>query len=151
MKYSREGKSYSTNLAFTPFEYLRTEIGFKLRKRKSPLPPGLTKPLRIRRSEKEKQICHWYSQGGEFIKAINAIDTEIGQQLSLRRKHREAFHVVISEVPEIIFRCVSRDEAALAVAQKVFKGLYDNASNSIHVGAHLGILIAIRDVCKLKF
>ncbi|KAE9611238.1 putative CCR4-Not complex component, Not1, CCR4-NOT transcription complex subunit 1, HEAT [Lupinus albus] len=56
---------------------------------------------------------------------------------------------VISEVPEILLRCVSRDEAALAVAQKVFKGLYDNASNSIHVGAHLGILTAIRDVCKL--
>ncbi|KAK7281858.1 hypothetical protein RIF29_10181 [Crotalaria pallida] len=100
---------------------------------------GLTKPLRIRRSEKEKQICHWYSQGREFIKAINAINTEIGQQLSLRRKHREGTFVPC------------RDEAALAMAQKVFKGLYDNASNSIHVGAHLGILIAIRDVCKLKF
>ncbi|CAJ1948188.1 unnamed protein product [Sphenostylis stenocarpa] len=56
---------------------------------------------------------------------------------------------VVSEVPEIILRCVSRDEAALAVAQKVFKGLYDNASNNIHVSAHLSILTAIRDVCKL--
>ncbi|PQM37003.1 CCR4-NOT transcription complex subunit 1 isoform X1 [Prunus yedoensis var. nudiflora] len=56
---------------------------------------------------------------------------------------------VIGEVPEIILRCVSRDEAALAVAQKVFKGLYENASNHIHVGAHLAILTAIRDVCKL--
>ncbi|OIV91490.1 hypothetical protein TanjilG_02108 [Lupinus angustifolius] len=56
---------------------------------------------------------------------------------------------VISEVPEIILKCVSRDEAALAVAQKVFKLLYDNASNSIHVSAHFGILTAIRDVCKL--
>ncbi|RZC20257.1 CCR4-NOT transcription complex subunit 1 isoform D [Glycine soja] len=56
---------------------------------------------------------------------------------------------VISEVPEIILRCVSRDEAALAVAQKVFRGLYDNASNNIHVTAHLAILTAIRDVCKL--
>lgn len=27
--------------------------------------------------------------------------------------------VVIAEVPEIILRCISRDEAALAVAQKV--------------------------------
>lgn len=27
---------------------------------------------------------------------------------------------VISEVPEIILRCISRDEAALAVAQKVY-------------------------------
>ncbi|XP_007052185.2 PREDICTED: CCR4-NOT transcription complex subunit 1 [Theobroma cacao] len=56
---------------------------------------------------------------------------------------------VISEVPEIILRCVSRDEAALAVAQKVFKGLYENASNSLNVSAHLAILAAVRDVCKL--
>ncbi|XP_073219959.1 uncharacterized protein [Cicer arietinum] len=56
---------------------------------------------------------------------------------------------VISEVPEIILRCVSRDEAALAVAQKVFKGLYDNASNNVHVCTYLAILTAIRDVCKL--
>ncbi|PON57727.1 CCR4-NOT transcription complex subunit [Trema orientale] len=56
---------------------------------------------------------------------------------------------VVAEVPEIILRCVSRDEAALAVAQKVFKGLYENASNNVHVGAHLTILTAIRDVCKL--
>ncbi|GLT84370.1 hypothetical protein SLE2022_026050 [Rubroshorea leprosula] len=56
---------------------------------------------------------------------------------------------VISEVSEIILRCVSRDEAALAVAQKVFKGLYENASNSLHVSAHLAILAAVRDVCKL--
>lgn len=56
---------------------------------------------------------------------------------------------VVAEVPEIILRCVSRDEAALAVAQKVFKGLYENASNPVHVGAHLSILTAIRDVCKL--
>ncbi|PIA29475.1 hypothetical protein AQUCO_06000080v1 [Aquilegia coerulea] len=56
---------------------------------------------------------------------------------------------VIAEVPEIILRCVSRDEAALAVAQKVFKRLYENPSNSTDVGAHLAILVAIRDVCKL--
>ncbi|OWM64897.1 hypothetical protein CDL15_Pgr028614 [Punica granatum] len=56
---------------------------------------------------------------------------------------------IIAEVPEIILRCRSRDEAALAVAQKVFKGLYENAANSYHVGAHLAILAAIRDVCKL--
>ncbi|XP_044493750.1 CCR4-NOT transcription complex subunit 1-like [Mangifera indica] len=56
---------------------------------------------------------------------------------------------VIAEVPDIILRCISRDEAALAVAQKVFKGLYENASNSLHFGAHLAILAAIRDVCKL--
>ncbi|CAA0820384.1 transcription regulators [Striga hermonthica] len=56
---------------------------------------------------------------------------------------------VIAEVPAVILRCISRDEAALAVAQKAFKGLYENASNSAHVNAHLAILAAIRDVSKL--
>ncbi|KAM7476295.1 hypothetical protein LguiB_023538 [Lonicera macranthoides] len=56
---------------------------------------------------------------------------------------------IIAEVPAIILRCISRDEATLAVAQKVFKGLYENASNGAHVGAHLAILAAIRDVSKL--
>ena len=32
---------------------------------------------------------------------------------------------------------------------QVFKGLYENGSNNIHIGAHLAILTAIRDVCKL--
>jgi CCR4-NOT transcription complex subunit 1 len=31
---------------------------------------------------------------------------------------------------------------------QVFKGLYENGSNNIHIGAHLAILTAIRDVCK---
>ncbi|KAF5732911.1 Ccr4-not transcription complex putative isoform 1 [Tripterygium wilfordii] len=56
---------------------------------------------------------------------------------------------VVAEVPEIILRCVNRDEAALAMAQKVFKALYENASNTAHVNAFLAILIALRDVCKL--
>lgn len=56
---------------------------------------------------------------------------------------------VIAQVPEIILRCISRDEAALVVAQKVFKSLYENASNSKHVKAHIKILAAIRDACKL--
>lgn len=32
------------------------------------------------------------------------------------------FQGIIGQVPEIILKCVSRDEAALAVAQKVFLG-----------------------------
>lgn len=54
----------------------------------------------------------------------------------------------MNEVPEIITQCVSRDEAALAIAQKVFKRLYENTASQIHVVVHLGILEAIRDVCK---
>ncbi|XP_020592534.1 CCR4-NOT transcription complex subunit 1 isoform X2 [Phalaenopsis equestris] len=56
---------------------------------------------------------------------------------------------VIAEVPDILLRCVSKDEAALAVAQKVFKSLYESSSNAVYVGAYLAILLAIRDVCKL--
>ncbi|KAJ4956450.1 hypothetical protein NE237_013233 [Protea cynaroides] len=68
----------------------------------------------------------------------------------ITRDAREAeIQGVISEVPEIILRCISRHEAALALAQKVFKSLYENASNSVHVDAHLAILVAIRDVFKL--
>lgn len=37
----------------------------------------------------------------------------------------------------------------VALVKQVFKGLYENASSHIHVGAHLAILTAIRDVCKL--
>ncbi|XP_021286308.1 CCR4-NOT transcription complex subunit 1-like [Herrania umbratica] len=56
---------------------------------------------------------------------------------------------VVFQIPKIILKCVSRDEAALAIAQKVFKSLYEKASNSSHVGLHISILAAIRDVCKL--
>ncbi|KAK4839920.1 hypothetical protein QYF36_025957 [Acer negundo] len=55
---------------------------------------------------------------------------------------------IIAQIPEIILKCVNRDEVALAVAQKVFKSLYENASNTLR-SAHLSILVAIRDVCKL--
>lgn len=37
----------------------------------------------------------------------------------------------------------------LEMLVQVFKSLYENASNSLHVGSHLAILAAIRDVCKL--
>ncbi|CAL5366926.1 unnamed protein product [Camellia sinensis] len=40
---------------------------------------------------------------------------------------------LIAQIPEIILKCISRDEAALAVGQKVFKSLYEKASSSSHV------------------
>ncbi|KAI3693882.1 hypothetical protein L1987_76837 [Smallanthus sonchifolius] len=58
---------------------------------------------------------------------------------------------IIGEVPGVILRCLSRDEAALAVAQKVFQGLYENAANTAHVNAHFVMLSAICDVSKLVF
>ncbi|CAN6300160.1 unnamed protein product [Urochloa humidicola] len=56
---------------------------------------------------------------------------------------------VIAEVTDILLRCVSRDEAALAVAQKVFRSLYENASKNNFVTWLLATLVAVRDVCKL--
>ncbi|KAL5134617.1 CCR4-NOT transcription complex subunit 1 [Glycine soja] len=146
-------------------------------------------------------------------KAINTIDTEIGQQLSLRRKHREGMGSTFFDanlypqgsmggVPEplrpkpgqlsLSQQRVYEDfvrlpwqsqsspsshsmSSGVAVQsgtgltgtngsvsgqsnpgypvttgyEGVFRGLYDNASNNIHVTAHLAILTAIRDVCKL--
>lgn len=55
---------------------------------------------------------------------------------------------IIAEVPAIILHSISREEAALAVAQKAFKALYENSSNSACVSSHLAILAAIRDVSK---
>lgn len=83
---------------------------------------------------------------------------------------------VIAEVPDILQRCVRRDEAALSIAQKVchpfllrnyafiplvlnfsctwlcllqvFRSLYENASKSTYVTWLLATLAAIRDVCK---
>ncbi|WZZ19713.1 hypothetical protein YC2023_112802 [Brassica napus] len=87
---------------------------------------------------------HIVMQKMEDLVANNAGDGEI-QVLECISCYSE---VVVSEVPEIILRCISRDEAALAVAQKAFKALYENASSSLHVSANLAILVAIRDVCK---
>ncbi|XP_048534491.1 CCR4-NOT transcription complex subunit 1-like isoform X2 [Triticum urartu] len=56
---------------------------------------------------------------------------------------------VIAEVPDILHRCVKRDEAALLIAQKVFRSLYENASKSTYLTWLLATLAAIRDVCKL--
>ncbi|KAK8969351.1 hypothetical protein KSP40_PGU002018 [Platanthera guangdongensis] len=68
----------------------------------------------------------------------------------LSKDAREAeIQGVIAEVPDILLKCVSKDEAALAVAQKVFKNLYEHSSNASYVGAYLAILSALRDVCKL--
>ncbi|KAG8391589.1 hypothetical protein BUALT_Bualt01G0203200 [Buddleja alternifolia] len=85
---------------------------------------------------------------GDALDKYQAISEKLDNLLSNDAKEAE-IQAVIAEVPAVILRCISRDEAALAVAQKAFKGLYENASNSAHVNAHLAILAAIRDVSKL--
>ncbi|KAF8103354.1 hypothetical protein N665_0188s0292 [Sinapis alba] len=74
--------------------------------------------------------------------------TQKMENLVVNNAGEDEIQAVVSEVPEIILRCISRDEAALAVAQKAFKALYENASSNLHISANLAILVAIRDVCK---
>ncbi|KAD3069237.1 hypothetical protein R6Q59_016720 [Mikania micrantha] len=78
------------------------------------------------------------------------ISEELESLIAKDAKEAE-IQAIIGEVPGVILRCISRDEAALAVAQKVFQGLYENAANVSHVSAHLAMLAAIRDVSKLVF
>ncbi|XP_057807321.1 uncharacterized protein LOC131021995 isoform X2 [Salvia miltiorrhiza] len=85
---------------------------------------------------------------GDALDKYQTISEKLENQLANEAREVE-IQAVIAEVPAVILRCISRDEAALAVAQKAFKGLYENASNSAHVDAHLAILSAIRDVSKL--
>ncbi|KAL8500295.1 hypothetical protein ACS0TY_020046 [Phlomoides rotata] len=85
---------------------------------------------------------------GDALEKYQTISEKLENLLANDAKEVE-IQGVIAEVPAVILRCISRDEAALAVAQKAFKGLYENASNSAHVDAHLVILAAIRDVSKL--
>ena len=44
---------------------------------------------------------------------------------------------------------VNRDEACLAFSQRVFKALYDAPLDAFRVRVHLGVLGALRDVCKI--
>lgn len=56
--------------------------------------------------------------------------------------------VIVNELQEIITQGISRDEAALVIAQKIFQRLYEHSTSHLHVLVHLTILEAIRDVCK---
>ncbi|KAG8092529.1 hypothetical protein GUJ93_ZPchr0012g21276 [Zizania palustris] len=95
--------------------------------------------------------------GSVFVEPLNTGDAleryqQVAQKLdALIAKDGKDLEIqsVIAEVPDILLRCVSRDEAALAIAQKVFRSLYDNASNSTYVVWLLEALVAIRDICKL--
>ncbi|KAI8021582.1 Retinoblastoma-related protein [Camellia lanceoleosa] len=86
----------------------------------------------------------------DFFKELPQFIVKAGQILSNQygTDWEKILEGVIGEVPGIILRCVSRDEAALAVAQKVFKGLYENASNKT-MSPLIRHSAAIRDVSKL--
>ncbi|CAN6460845.1 unnamed protein product [Victoria cruziana] len=85
---------------------------------------------------------------GDALDKYEAVAHRLENVVSKDAREGE-IQVLIAEVPEIILRCVSKDEAAMAIAQKVFKSLYEHSSNSVLVSSNLAILVAIRDVCKL--
>ncbi|KAK1420125.1 hypothetical protein QVD17_21468 [Tagetes erecta] len=86
----------------------------------------------------------------DAVDKYQIISEELESLIAKDAKEAE-IQAITGEVPGMILRCISRDEAALAVAQKVFQGLYENATNASHVGAHLAMLAAIRDVSKRVF
>lgn len=60
----------------------------------------------------------------------------------------QEIQALVLDIPEIVSQCISKEEAALAFAQKVFKHLYENTTSSLHVSTYLTVLASIRDVCK---
>lgn len=84
---------------------------------------------------------------GEALDKYQVVSQKLEAAISKGASDHE-IQGLVSEIPEIILQCVSRDEAALAIAQKVFKRLYENPSSSLHVSTHIAVLVTIRDVCK---
>lgn len=84
---------------------------------------------------------------GEALDKYQVVSQKLEAAISKSASDHE-IQGLVSEIPDIILQCISRDEAALAIAQKVFKRLYENPSNSLHVSTHIAVLVAIRDVCK---
>ncbi|CAM6014740.1 unnamed protein product [Sphagnum balticum] len=81
---------------------------------------------------------------GEAIEKYQVVAQKVKPLCQVIKRHT----TLVMEVQEIILQGISRDEAALAIAQKVFKRLYENTTSNVHVSVHLAILESIRDVCK---
>eukprot|EP01048_Picozoa_sp_COSAG05_P025172 COSAG05_NODE_6279_length_986_cov_1.613303_2_plen_216_part_01 len=69
-----------------------------------------------------------------------------GQALSGLGESHEVW-TLISQVQSIVSQCITRDECAISVAQRVFKRMYDNEAR-LAVEASLAVLESVRDVCK---
>ena len=57
-------------------------------------------------------------------------------------------HSIVEGVPLLIAQAASYNEVALALAQKVFKRLYEKTEPPLLVDVHITILMRIRDVCN---
>lgn len=58
-----------------------------------------------------------------------------------------SIHQLWTEIPAAVKRSVTADEASMAVAQKVFKGLYEGDS-SLHREVHVHLLDGLRESCR---
>lgn len=58
----------------------------------------------------------------------------------------DALVSVANEVPAIVSKCVKREEAALGIAQKVVKLLYESVGKRLHFTAYLAILEGLKDI-----
>eukprot|EP00736_Rhodelphis_marinus_P014468 Rmarinus@m.14689 len=91
----------------------------------------------------------YYRAIGQIDSLVLALPPTQLQNGLLTLPYENEIPVAIRQIPSAISHAVSRDEAALAVAQKVFKRLYDvPESNKLLQEVHLAILEGIRDVCK---
>jgi len=86
-----------------------------------------------------------------FAETMSALDnamkrTGAGQTLASLGEMHEV-RTLIGQVQVIVSQCVTRDECAISVAQRVFKRMYDNEAQ-LAIEASLAVLEAVRDVCK---
>jgi CCR4-NOT transcription complex subunit 1 len=58
----------------------------------------------------------------------------------------DALVSLVNELPAIVSKCVKRDEAALGIAQKVVKLLYESVGSRMHFTAYLAVLEGLKDV-----
>lgn len=58
-----------------------------------------------------------------------------------------SIHHLWAEIPAAVKRSVTADEASMAVAQKVFKGLYE-VDSTLHREVHVAILDGLRESCR---
>ena len=54
----------------------------------------------------------------------------------------------LDKIPTLITNSINPNEVALAIAQKIFKRMYEKIEYDLQIDTHIAILEHIRDVCK---
>jgi len=58
-----------------------------------------------------------------------------------------ALHL-LNKIPNLITNSINPNEVALAIAQKIFKRMYEKVEYDLQIDTHIAILEHLRDVCK---